>query len=246
MMNKNLIRLAVLFSLLLTIACGKKDYFQDSGTHAGAFNGTALQYLESKPEYFDSLVKVIKLAGMEQQLTAKDITFFAPADSSIRSAIRKANELLDRIGKPRITKLTDIAPGVWKKHLSKYLFKFSKSLNDFSQIDFSNINTYSGQMYESVSGISMNIGAVYLDIQLPRKDNPNEYNVIKYAGARVLTISYLTSPFTPRDVGTWRTANISSVNIKPTNGYVHLIRIVGHDFGFSDTEFSNDVAYFNN
>ncbi|MCF3110397.1 hypothetical protein LL912_16550 [Niabella sp. CC-SYL272] len=245
-MNKNRIQLAIFVSLLLTMACGKKDYFEDTGKHAGTFNGTALQYLQSKPQYFDSLVKVIRLAGMEQQFSANNITFFAPADSSIRSALRKANEQLDRIGKPRITRLEEIAPAIWKKHLSKYLFSFVKSLNDFSQIDFANINTYAGQMYQSAGGVSMNIGAVYQDVLLPRKDNPNEYNVIKYAGARVLTISYLTSPFTPRDVGTWRTANVSSVNIKPVNGYVHLVGIVGHDFGFSDTEFANDVAYFNN
>ncbi|MGJ7031175.1 hypothetical protein [Niabella hirudinis] len=245
-MKKIVMKLFVFSLLLLTIACGKKDYFEDTGTHVGSFNGTALQYLQSKPEYFDSLVKVIKLAGMEDQLNAKDITFFAPADSSIRDALRLANIQLDNLGKPRITKLEEISPAIWKKHLSKYLFHFSKSLNDFSQIDFGNINTYAGQMYQSAGGVSMNIGAVYQDVLLPRKDNPNEYNVIKYAGARILTISYLTSPFTPRDVGTWRTAFVSSVNIKPTNGYVHLVKIAGHQFGFSDTEFSTDVAYFNN
>lgn len=229
----------------LITACNKKDYYKDSGVLKGNFNGTVMQYLNSKPEYFDSLVQIISLAGMENELNANNITFFAPTDSSIRASIRFANIERDFLGMPRISKLSEIKPAIWRKHLSKYLFNFKRSLNDFSQIDFSNINTYSGQIYQSVNGTSMNIGVIYNDVSVPSPRDPNISNVIKYAGYRQLTISYLTSPFTPRETGTWRVGQVSSVNVEPNNGFVHILRTSTHIFGFDVNQFSDDVAYFN-
>ena len=55
---------AVIFLTVMVMAVGcKKDYYTDTGLHTPNFNGTVLQYLQSKPGYFDSVLKVIQFSG---------------------------------------------------------------------------------------------------------------------------------------------------------------------------------------
>lgn len=213
------------FAALMLTAC-KKDNFKNTGLHVANFNGTVLDYLKVKPLYFDSLIKVIKLAGMETAFQSEEITFFAPADSSINRTISLLNESLDALGKPRVYKLEQIKPEVWKQYLSLYLFKGKKSMNDYPQIDPSNLASYPGQIYASYDGGIMNIGVDYQDA-----------GGVRYAGYRQLRISYIPSPSAPLDYGTWLTAVIASVNIAPTNGYVHVLNYSDHYFGFTPTNF---------
>jgi len=156
-----------------------------------------------------------------------------------------ANTFREQNGRQRINSLSEISPEIWKKHLSKYIFQFSRSLNDFSQVDFANITSYGGQMYTCYSGRQMNIGAVYTDL-INNNPQTNTQTTIRYAGYRYLALSFLTSPFSPTQVSTWITAPVSSANIKPNNGYVHILRYTNHQFGFDPTEFSEDVTFLNN
>lgn len=229
----------------LTFAgCKKGDYYKDTGKLDPNFNGSIMEYLKSKPEYFDSLVKVINIAGYADVLNKENITFFAPADSSIRLALRQANEMRDAYGKDRITSINQISADIWRKYLGRYIFQFSKSLNDFSQIDFGAITSYPGQMYTAYTGELLNIGVIYDDLSNTNTANGTTVT-IKYGGYRHLAISFLNSPFSPTEVNTWVRADISSANIKPKNGYIHLIRFSNHRFGFSN-EFAQDVTLFNN
>ncbi|WP_460762172.1 hypothetical protein [Niabella terrae] len=243
-MKLRIIGTLVLAATTLIFSCSKKDYYEDTGTLNPEYNGTVMQYLESKPEYFDSLVRIIKMADYETVLNQENITFFAPTDSSIRAAMEIANDYRERVGKPRLYKISDVAPSIWKKYLGRYIFEFARGLNDFSQIDFANITSYPGQMYTSYSGEQMNIGSVYTDL-VNKNEATGTTTTIKYGGYRFLTISYLTSPFSPTEYDTWRSAVVSSVNIKPKNGYVHVLSMLLHVFGFDENEFSQDVAYYN-
>ena len=242
---KFLYRFSILIlGVILLASCTKKDYYIDSGKINPKFEGDIMQYLQSKPAYFDSLVRIIDMAGFTGELKQPNTTFFAPADSSIRLAIRNANERRAQIGKKNITSITQIDAAIWKKFLGRYIFKFNRSLNDFSQIDFSNVTSYPGQMYTSLSGENLNIGVVYDDL-VNQNEQAGTSVTIKYGGYRHLAISFLNSPYTPLNVNTWSRANISSANIQPTNGFVHLIRYSNHPFGFND-EFVTDVALSNN
>src|SRR5690349_24243570 len=84
-MNRSII-IAVLITTI-TVGCQKKDYFTNTGKHTPNYQGTALDYLKSKPQMWDSLVKVIRIAGMEDVFKNEKITFFAPADSCIKRTI---------------------------------------------------------------------------------------------------------------------------------------------------------------
>lgn len=215
-----------LTALLLVAGCKKSDYFSNTGVHTGNFPGTVLDYLESKPEYFDSITKIIGLAGMEDIFSKEDITFFAPADSSVRSTLAFVNQLLKGQGKKEVTRLEQIKPEVWRAQLARYLFKGKKTMNDFPQLDRENISAYPGQIYSSYDGEIMNVGVVY-----------NDAGGVKYAGYRQLQIAYIPSVSAPRDYRSWWPAVVASVNVAPTNGYVHVLNYSHHFFGFEPLQF---------
>ena len=208
----------------------KKGYFEDTGVHTPNFNGTVMQYLEAKPEYFDSVIKVIKIAGMEDVFKNEQITFFAPADSSINRTIAYVNTRLQTLGKPLVKRLEQIKPEVWRRQLSRYVFREKKAMNDFRQIDINNLSAYPGQIYASYDGLLMNVGVIYDDA-----------GGVKYAGYRHLQLSFIPSSSAPRDFASWYSANVASVNIAPTNGYVHALRYPTHYFGFAPDLFFEDA-----
>ena len=230
MQYRNIIIGALIAMVIFTMGC-KKDYYEDTGVHTPNFDGTVMQYLEAKPEYFDSLIKVIKLAGMEDVFKKENITFFAPADSSIKRTIRYVNIELETLGKPLVTRLEQIKPEVWRRQLSRYVFKEKKAMNDFRQIDIDNLSAYPGQIYASYDGLLMNVGVIYDDA-----------GGVKYAGYRHLQLSFIPSASAPRDFASWYSADVASVNIAPTNGYVHVLRYPTHYFGFSPGAFFEDAV----
>jgi hypothetical protein len=229
---KQLFSACLLASIFLLGSCAKDDYFKDSGTVNGSFQGNVLEYLKSKPQYFDSLTKVIRLAGMENIFSTEEITFFAPADSSIRNTIAELNRQLSFQGKQTVTRLEQIKPEVWRAQLGRYLFKGKKSMNNYPQLDPGNVSAYPGQIYATYDGGIMNIGVIY-----------NDAGGVKYSGYRQLTLAYIPSASAPRDYLSWYPSTVASVNIAPTNGYVHALRYSNHFFGFDVFQFiENAIA----
>ncbi|MGE9312661.1 hypothetical protein ACLOAU_13515 [Niabella sp. CJ426] len=194
-------------------ACKKNDYYKDSGVLDPTFNGSILDYLQSKPAQFDSVAKLVRLTGMENVFQNEEITFFAPSDSSVRLSINTINLNLAGLGMEPITRMDQIKPSVWKSYLSLYIFKGAKSLNDYPQIDMANLSAFGGQVYDSYGGYPMNIGVIYGDA-----------GGIQYAGYRMLSLSYIASLSSPKDVSSWVRVSVASSNIHPRNGYVHALK----------------------
>ncbi len=229
--------LAMIVSAGLFTAC-KKDYFQDTGLAKGKFDGSIMKYLESKPFYFDTLVQVIKLAGMQDVLEKERVTFFAPPNMSFDSTLSITNRILYAEGKDTIKRLEQVPAAIWKKMLGRYVFKGKNMLNDYPQLDPVYFATYPGQFYASYYGDLMNIGVIY-----------GSEGGAQYAGYRQLTISY-TPDITFKPVS-WRVSYVASSNIEPDNGAVHVLRFAtaarkignvtyyepGHSFGFDPYEF---------
>jgi len=225
-LNKIFYTACLLFAVMLFASCQKDNYFQNTGVHKPNYQGTVLDYLNSKPGYFDSVTKVIHLAGMDDVFAKEDITFFAPADSCIGATIELLNIILRNQGTKEVTRLEQIKPEVWREQLSRYIFKGKKSMNDFPQLDPGNLSAYPGQIYSSYDGSIMNVGVVY-----------NDAGGVRYAGYRQLFVSYIPSPSAPRDYASWYSARVASVNIAPTNGYVHALSFTTHYFGFEPFQF---------
>ena len=220
----------VLVALLVLGSSCKKDYYRDTGILSPEFNGTVLEYLRSKPHYFDSTLKIIKMAGMENVFNTEPITFYAPLDSTIRATLSVVNFRLEDQGKPRVTRMEQIKPAVWKKYLCRYLFKGAKSMNDYPQLDPLNLSAFAGQVYASYNGQLMNVGVIQTDA-----------GGVRYAGYRYLQLAYIPSESAARDYYSWYRVDVASVNIKPTNGYVHALS------SYSSNAFLNadgDLSFF--
>ena len=229
---KRIFSACMLMAIVIITGCQKKDYFTNTGTHTPNFQGNVLEYLESKPQYFDSITKIIRLAGMEDIFKNEDITFFAPSDSSVKSTIKDLNFRLNSQGKRQVYRLEQIKPEVWRTQLSRYLFKGKKSMNDFPQLDPNNLSAYPGQIYASYDGDIMNVGVFY-----------NDAGGVQYAGYRQLMLSFIPSATTPRDYNSWYSVRVASVNVAPTNGFVHVLNYPFHYFGFEPNQFiENAIA----
>jgi len=218
-------------AVVLLLSSCKKDYYQDTGRAKGEYNGTIMQYLQSRPDYFTKLVQVIKIAKLDDALNKEQLTFFAPGDASIDSTIHVTNTLLYMMGKDTIKSLTDVPAQVWREMLGKYIFRGKYKLNDIPQVDFFLFKTYPGVYMKSYDGFVMHLGVVY-----------NDEGSAKYVGYRQLYLSYSDNPDQQYPPGA--PAPVASVNIEPTNGVVHALQTKTHDFGFYPFDFMNRCIFY--
>lgn len=230
--------LLVLVTLATMISCGKDNYYQDGGKENPKFDGTILQYLESNPRYFDTLVTVIKLAEMEDEFNNKEFTFFAPVDYSFRTLMRTVNSTLHTRGKDTLMSLSDVPGPIWQKYISVYMFNGAKRVNDYPQIDLNARGLYPGQNYNSLGDVVLNIGAIYDNAGNVGGTGSDNSQGVKYAGYRHLCISFIPNPADP--LANWNTALVSSSDIQPRNGVVHVLK-ANHTFSFDATNFTQDV-----
>lgn len=219
------VAMTLLVTLTLTIVSCSKDSYNDTGLANAKFDGTILQYLQSKPLHFDTLASVIKLAGMEPLFNDANanITFFAPPDPTIGASIKQLNLRLLNAGRDTISKLEDIKPAAWRNILSLYTFKGTNRLKDYPQVDTLALDTYAGQSFVSYAGIPINIGVIF-------NDAVSGSTAIKYAGYRQLMISYIPDWSNPKRF--WINTLVSSSDINPKNGIVHALKFRNHAFGF--------------
>ncbi|SEM64402.1 Fasciclin domain-containing protein [bacterium A37T11] len=224
------------FSFLACIylsSCGKDKYYIDGGVANGKFEGSTLEYLTSKPREFDSLVTVIKLAGLEETFEKDEITFFAPRDENIKALIgnirtdNTVNNLLYFLGRDTVKALNDIDSTIWRKYLLRHVFKGKHKLADYPQIDFEITNVYPGENYYSYSGDVSNIGVVF-----------NDAGGVKYAGYRQLYISYISDMTNPDQR---YSVPVASSDIEPDNGVVHVLDYTKAEFGFSQYDMVIDI-----
>lgn len=235
------ITLVIIIAFSVFTSCKRDDYFQDTGTINPNFNGTILTYLKSKPVYFDTLTRVIQIAGMNDVFDKESITFFAPTSSSIYKSIKALNKNLKTNGRDTVSKLEQIKPETWKETLSMYIFKGVYRLKDYPQLDTIAINAFPGQGYTSYGGRTMNIGVIF-------NDAVTGSTSVKYAGYRQLYLSYIPDFSNPK--ANLLNFPVASSDIAPTNGIVHVLAqsafsganiVSKHNFGFNTQTFINKV-----
>ena len=105
-----------------------------------------MQYLESRPDLFKDLVKVIKLTKWEDILTNEEVTFFAPTDFTIAKSVERMNYYLYNYqGMDKITELSQVKPAVWEDLIGMYVMEGKYRLNDIAQIDTAAVSAFPGQ-----------------------------------------------------------------------------------------------------
>ena len=214
--------LGVLFSAILLNSCQTDDYLIDGGKSNPYFEGTVMEYLESRKDLFEDLVTVIKLTKWKDIFSDEnsELTFFAPTDFSIDRSVDNLNRYLyDMAGLDKITDLSQVKPKVWEDMIGMYVVEGKYRLNDIAQIDTVALSTFPGQTnYTYDKTYKLTMGVCYGDA-----------NGIKYAGYRQIMCAN-------QDYGIPIYAYVASCNIEPHNGIVHVLRF-DHIFGYSAITF---------
>lgn len=248
MRQAKIIGYAFITMLLFGLGSCKKDaYYKDGGLAQAKFDGSIIDYLDSKPREFDSIAKIIRLAGLEEDFKTKEFTFFAPRDENIKRLIGRAksnsiidqssvNWLLYNLGRDTIKTLADVDSAIWRKYLLRYMFNGKRKLMDYPQIDFDLLNVYKGQNYTSFANTVCNIGVVYNDAI--NDSDKNNITRLKYMGYRQLYISYIPDISRPNE---WRSCPVASSDIQPDNGVVHVIDYTKAQFGFNQSDILWDI-----
>jgi len=147
-MNIHFKYIALAFGFLIALAsCNKESYYHDSGRHNPKFDGTVYDFIKSRPDLFDTLLRVIDFADMQDVLKNEKITFFAPPDASIRRSMHQLNNFLYLNGRDSIHSITQVDKSIWREFLSMYIIKEPLLLKDVPQIDTNNLEAFPGQGY---------------------------------------------------------------------------------------------------
>ncbi len=219
-------------------SCSKDDYYTDGGRATAEFDGSIMEYLDSKPREFDTIVQIIRLAGMEEKFTSEEFTFFAPRDEDIKDLIGDINTLglnweLFTLGLDTIKVLSDVDPQIWEFYLQRHIFNGKNKLADYPQVDYDLMNVFGGQNYRCQGDAVFNIGVKYNDAV-----SSDGNSVLKYMGYRQLHIAYIP------DIGQPTVFNaipVASSDIQPHNGVVHVLNYVDAQFGFSNVQIASDI-----
>lgn len=229
--TQSLKRTGWLMGLLLLLAAGfsacKKDYYKDSGLQQGKFAGSSFEYLQTKPYYFDTLVTIVQLAGLESVLRDSSVTFFAPTDYSVKVAMNiinaeRYNQFQDSL------KLQEVPGEVWRKFLSRYIFRDKYMLKDVPRYDPDQRELYPGMNMESWQGYVMNLGVMFSD-----------YNGTHDVGPRSLLLRDIGDLGNPQNVS----AQIASSDMQTRNGIVHVLNS-DHILGFNPFAFASLVKEY--
>lgn len=231
-MNRNIFyNICLVIGMMIFVSCSKTSYYKDSGTITPVYSGSSLDFLKSKGYQFDSLVKIIHLAGLDDVIANGKYTFFAPGDSAIKLTIQTLNYTLKYNGKDTVSDLSQISSKTWRETLSMYIFDGINLVNDYPQLElngFSASLSFPGQAYTSFEGARiMNIGCIYEDA-----------SGVKYAGYRHLVLSYIPSYSAPL-VNLISNA-IATSNIVTSNGVIHALQFTTHVY----TSSSNTTAAY--
>lgn len=232
MKNYILLFLVSFFSLMTIISCEKSAYI-DSGVFTNNFPGNHYDYLKTRPELFDSLTKIIDLAGLKEAVNKPNTTFFVPANYTIRKSVEKLNQVLYVAGRDTVKNLSEINPLVWKEFLQIYLFDGVRVSNDYPQLDTNKMDVFPGQGFLSVGNNNMNIGVLYNNVT---NERDGVKQTVQYAGYRQL---YFSSVDITNAFGGMINTPVATSNLRTSNGVLHVLNFTKHSFGFSSNYFAN-------
>lgn len=206
--------ISVLLLLMGLASCKKGNtYYEDYQIKYTEYNGTTLEFLEEQGSVYDSLLLVLeRVPDLRARLkNPKDtITFFAMTNNSFTNAIDAMNAIRTAGNRPHLF-LEDIPQPLIDTLTYHYAFNGihdTESLKDFVE----------GKEIRSVD-----------DYRMTMKYKVSSASGIIEGGQQQIVLSDMNNSIFQRY---WQESNTSVVNIRTTNGRLHILS-PSHNFGFS-------------
>lgn len=236
--NKNFFRCGAKISLLgiaciLIIASCKKvdNTYVKYQTKAGNYHGNALQYLQSQPGIYDSMLLALsRVSRIGDSVANNDVTLFAVSNGSFSLALQNINQARkDSVPSMEPVSLSTIDSAVLDTFLCRYVLRGKHESKDIA--DFAD-----GLFFKTIAYVNRNgVDTAYsMQMQYTRT------NASGYVGGGPAAIIF-SDPKGSIFYRYWVRVNTMTVDIKTNNAIVHLLP-PGHDFGFGN-EFVRQVNF---
>ncbi|WP_033563542.1 fasciclin domain-containing protein [Sphingobacterium sp. SYP-B4668] len=202
--------------LLIGLAsCQKGDqYYFDYKNETKTFDGTILDYLDSQPGVFDSLILTLdRVAELRTALKddSKQYTLFAVTNRSFEIAIKSLNTTRKLANKKPLY-IEDLDLIEVDSILSRYVFQGMYDTDYLSPF-------VEGQTIESVR----------YNYKMHMQYEVTNASGLVGGGQQQIELSDVNNSIFQRY---WKSINTASVNLKTKNGVIHILSS-GHDFGFN-------------
>lgn len=218
MINKNIKHfpksLAVLLIFLSTLtACKKDSIYHDYENTIKEFDGTALQYLQTQKNTFDSLLLVLnRLPDLKDSLSNKNITLFAPTNQSFQAAIKNLNIERKAQGKSAMY-LKDCDLTELEVLTTRYILRGSRTTDSYAPF---------------ADGLNI----ISIKYEYPMHVQYNKLNASGFVGGGPQAIIF-SDPKGSIFEKNWENAGTNAVNIKTKNAIVNILAPL-HDYGFNE------------
>lgn len=209
----NGIMLLAMVSIYFTSCKKSESNYYDYTNTVQRFQGSALDYLKSKPNTFDSLLLVLdRFPDLKDSIANKPITLFAPVNENFAASVKYLNISRKAAGKTPVY-LSNADPAALLYMLSKYIVRGDKDSESYAN----------------------NIDGVILTTVL--LDRPMHVRVVKsnasgWMGGGAITLEY-SDMYSSAIKLDWVTTKTAAINIKTDNATINILSPL-ESFGFDE------------
>ncbi|UIR55387.1 fasciclin domain-containing protein [Sphingobacterium sp. SRCM116780] len=211
-------QLYIVFSFLTLVigfaACKKGNtYYEDYQLKDTEFKGTTLNFLETQGSVYDSLLLALeRVPDLRSKLnsTTDTLTFFATTNSSFTNALEAMNAVRKASNRAPLF-IEDIPQIVLDSLMYHYAFNGNYNTNSLEEFK-------EGKEVRAIDNYRMHL-----------MFKVTSASGITNGGQQQIKLSDINNSIFQRY---WQESNTSVVNIKTTNGTVHILS-PSHNFGFS-------------
>lgn len=216
--------LAVIILLLVVVACHKKDNtWRNYENGAGNFSGNALQYLQSQPGVYDSMLLVMgRLSRIADTAQHAAVTLFAISNRSFALALQNINQARhDSIPAMPPISFATIDSVALDTFFCRYLLQGKHLSTEISELA-------DGLFFPTIQYKNRSLADTSYTMQMQFART----NASGFLGGGPNAIIY-SDPKGSIFYRYWVRVNTITVDIKTSNAIIHVLP-PGHDFGFGN------------
>lgn len=216
--------MAAILPVLFFLACDKKDNtWRDYENKAGDFSGNAMQYLQSQPGVYDSMLLVMnRLSRIADTVQHREITLFAISNRSFALALQNINQARhDSIPAMPPISFSTIDSVTLDTFFCRYLLQGKHAGAEIADLA-------DGLFFPTIQYKNRSLSDTGYTMQMQF----SRTNASGFLGGGPNAIIY-SDPKGSIFYRYWVRVNTITVDIKTGNAVVHVLP-PGHDFGFGN------------